>query len=146
MRSDRTHYRRILPVTVQTAQASVQVSIQAFTSPKAQVRLAANDIAAKLAEAEAAIDAAIAAVAALTAAIPAGAAQANVGIHIGHEALMHASESCGQIVKARTNMIRTHKALRAVQGHVGLGEVNFMGDCPKDEASLTGDELVMRAA
>ena len=93
-------------------------------------RMAANDIAAKLAAAEAAIDAAIAAVAALTASIPAGAAQANVGIHIGHEALMAASESCSQLVKSRTNMIRTHKALRVVQEDMGLGEVAFMGDCP----------------
>jgi predicted transcriptional regulator len=115
-------------VTIQTA------TVQSFVSPMAQTRMAANDIAAKLAAAEAAIDAAIAAVAALTASIPAGAAQANVGMHVGHEALMHASESCSQLVKSRTNMIRTHKALRTAQDDVGLGEVAFMGNCPPDMA------------
>ncbi|MBC7522664.1 MAG: hypothetical protein H7268_16425 [Sandarakinorhabdus sp.] len=111
-------------MTVQTA------TVQAFVSPVGQTRIAANDIAAKLAAAEAAIDAAIAAVAALTASIPAGAAQANVGIHIGHEALMAASESCSQLVRSRTNMIRTHKALRVVADDMGLSEVAFMSDCP----------------
>jgi hypothetical protein len=120
----------MLPVTVQT-----------FVSPMAQTRLAANDIAAKLAAAEAAIDAAIAAVAELTASIPAGAAQANVGIHVGHEALMHAAESCSSMVKARTNMIRTHKALRTVQHDMGLGEVAFMGPCP--ESALTPSHVTL---
>jgi hypothetical protein len=120
----------MLPVTVQT-----------LVSPMAQTRLAANDIAAKLAAAEAAIDAAIAAVAELTASIPAGAAQANVGIHVGHEALMHAAESCSSMVKARTNMIRTHKALRTVQHDMGLGEVAFMGPCP--ESALTPSHVTL---
>ena len=99
-------------------------------------RLAANDIAAKLAAAEAAIDAAVAAVAGLTAAMPMASQAANVGMHIGHEALMHAMESCSSLVKARTNIIRSHKALAVAQHEVGLGEVGFMGPCP-DHASDT---------
>ena len=113
----------------------------------AQTRLAANEIADRLAAAEAAIDAALAAVASLTAAIPVGAAQANVGRHVCHTALMHASESCGQLVKSRTNIIRTHKALRAIQGQVGLGEVNFNDmNCPDSKASVTAPAITAIAA
>nr|WP_310522737.1 hypothetical protein [Polymorphobacter sp.] len=96
----------------------------------AQTRIAANELATKLIAAEAAIDAAVAAVASLTATMPLASQQANVGMHVGHEALMHAMESCQMLVKARSNMIRTHKALAVAQHEVGLGAVNFMGDCP----------------
>jgi hypothetical protein len=97
----------------------------------AQTRIAANSVAEKLFAAEAAIDAAIAAVASLTAAMPMAAQQANAGMHVGHEALMHAMESCQQLVKSRSNIIRTHSALRTAQTDVGLAAVNF-GDtnCP----------------
>lgn len=108
------------------------MTVQTFCAPMAQTRIAANEIAAKLLVAEAAIDAAIAAVASLTAAMPIAAQQANVGIHVGHEALMHAAESCQSLIKSRTNIIRTHKALRMAQSDVGLTEVAFMGNCPPD--------------
>ena len=101
------------------------------TLPVGQTRIAANEIAAKLAAAEAAIDAAVAAVAGLTAAMPIASQQANAGMHVGHEALMHAMESCSALVKARTNIIRSHKALAVAQHEVGLGEVAFMDtNCP----------------
>ena len=116
------------------------------TLPVAQTRLAANEIAAKLAAAEAAIDAAVAAVAGLTAAMPIASQQANVGMHVGHEALMHAMESCSALVKARTNIIRSHKALAIAQHEVGLGEVAFMDThCPKS-AALTGVPIARHLA
>lgn len=104
----------------------------------AQTRIAANDIAAKLMAAEAAIDAAVSAVASLTATMPIASQQANAGIHVGHEALMHAMETCSQLVKARSNIIRTHKALRTAQTDVGLGAVAF-GDtnCPPSSEIAT---------
>jgi hypothetical protein len=34
-------------------------------------------------------------------------------------------ESCQQLVKSRTNIIRTHSALRSAQDAVGLGMVDF---------------------
>lgn len=114
-------------------------NVQTLGAPMAQTRLAANEVAAKLMAAEAAIDAAIAAVASLTAAIPTAAAQANVGTHVGHEALMHAMESCQSLVKSRTNIIRSHKALRVAQSEVGLDHVAFMPLCPPEEKfGLTG--------
>jgi hypothetical protein len=33
-------------------------------------------------------------------------------------------------------MIRTHKALRSVQEHMGLGEVAFMSDCPESATTV----------
>lgn len=111
-------------------------NVQTLGAPMAQTRLAANDVAAKLQAAEAAIDAALAAVASLTAAIPTAAQQANVGMHVGHEALMHAMESCQALVKSRTNIIRSHKALRVAQADVGLDHVAFLPLCPPDQASL----------
>jgi hypothetical protein len=93
-------------------------------------RIAANTVSDKLMAAEAAIDAALAAVASLTAAMPQAAIDANLGMHIGHEAIMHAMESAQLLVKSRTNMIRTHKALVVAQADMGLGEVAF-GDVRK---------------
>jgi hypothetical protein len=119
------------------------MTVQALGAPLAQTRIAANDVAAKLLAAEAAIDAAIAAVASLTAAMPMAAQQANAGAHVGHEALMHVMESCQSLVKSRTNIIRTHKALRVAQSDVGLGEVAFMDThCPP--SALATDAPVAR--
>lgn len=123
------------------------MTVQTLGAPLAQTRLAANDVAAKLLAAEAAIDAAIAAVASLTAAMPVAAQQANAGMHIGHEALMHAMESCQSLVKSRTNIIRTHKALRVAQADVGLDQIAFMPLCPPAEAHAdNGRHLAVVAA
>lgn len=122
------------------------MTVQTMTAPMAQTRIAANEIASKLAAAEAAIDAAIAAVASLTAQMPLAAQQANVGPHVGHEALMHVMESCQQLVKSRTNIIRTHKALTVAQHDVGLGAVNFLGDCPEDRRSIFRERGELAAA
>jgi hypothetical protein len=100
-------------------------------------RIAANTVAEKLFAAEAALDAALAAVASLTAALPQAALDSNVGMHVGHEAIMHAMESTQLLVKSRTNIIRTHKALVTAQSDAGLTEVAFgdMQKCP-DSAEL----------
>ncbi len=113
------------------------MTVQMLGAPLAQTRIAANEVAAKLLAAEAAIDAAIAAVASLTAALPVAAQQAQVGMHVGHEALMYAAESCQSLIKSRTNIIRTHKALRVAQSDVGLDHVAFLPLCPPAEASAT---------
>jgi hypothetical protein len=110
---------------IATVSAITVSNVASFGSSLAPARIAGHALAAKLIEAEAAIDAAIAAVAALTAAIPAASQEAQVGMHVGQQALMHAMESCQQLVKSRTNIIRTHSALRTAQETVGLGTVNF---------------------
>lgn len=93
-----------------------------------QTRIAANTVTEKLLAAEAAIDAAIAAVASLAAQVPIATLQANIGTHVMQEALMYTMETCQQLVKSRSNIIRTHGALRVVQDVVGLGD---MQGCPK---------------
>jgi hypothetical protein len=50
------------------------------------------------------------------------------------------------MVKARTNMIRTHKALRTVQHDMGLGEVAFMGPCPESAVAPSHVTLASVAA
>lgn len=106
--------------------------IEAPINGMATRRIAANTVNDKLMAAEAAIDAALAAVANLTAAMPQAAIDAGLGMHIGHEAIMHAMESAQLLVKSRTNMIRTHKALLTAQHDMGLGEVALgdMSKCP----------------
>jgi hypothetical protein len=106
--------------------------IEAPANAMATRRIAANAVSDKLFAAEAAIDAALAAVATLTAAMPQAAIDANLGSHVGHEAIMHAMESAQLLVKSRTNIIRTHKALVTAQADMGLSEVAFgdMSKCP----------------
>lgn len=127
---------------VQTSTDTVTSNIQALANSGAATRIAANQLSAQLIAAEAAIDAAVAAVASLTATMPMATQQANVGTHIMQESLMHAMETCQQLVKARTNIIRTHKALRSAQVEVGLGEVALMDvrGCP-DSAHLAPAEV-----
>ena len=97
-------------------------------------RAAAEQVAEKLVAAEAAIDAAIAAVAALTSALPAAGVSTQVNMATTQEALMYAIESCSQLVKSRTNIIRTHTAMRTAQDEAGLGFMRFdavaIGQCP----------------
>jgi hypothetical protein len=111
--------------------------VAAPTNGMATRRIAANAVAEKLFAAEAALDAALAAVASLTAAMPQATIDANLGAHVGHEAIMHAMESAQLLVKSRTNIIRTHKALLSAQHDMGLTEVAFgdMSKCP-DVAEL----------
>ncbi len=111
-------------------------------------RIAANGVAERLFAAEAAIDAAIAAVAALTAAMPAAAHEAQVSMKTTQEALMHSIESCNQLVKSRTNIIRTHAALRTAQDEADLGNVMFgdVWNCPPDKAEASGRHLSVVAA
>jgi len=112
----------------------------------AQTRIAANAVAEQLIAAEAAIDAAVAAVARLTAGIPTCNLEANLGSHVGHDALMHAMESCQLLVKARTNIIRTHKALAVAQHDIGLGAVAFMSQCPASAELKSATHLSAVAA
>ena len=108
------------------------MNVQTLGNTGAKTRIVANQIAEKLIAAEAAINAAVAAVASLTASMPMASQEAGVGIHVGHDALMHAMESCQQLVKARTNIIRTHSALRTAQSDVGLETVAIsdLTNCP----------------
>jgi hypothetical protein len=99
-------------------------------------RIAANKIAEQLFAAEAAIDAAVAAVAQLTAVMPMARQEANVPASVGQDALAGAMATCQQLVEARARIIATHAALRDAQVKIGLGAVNFNGNCPPSHAEL----------
>lgn len=88
-------------------------------------RLAAETVAQQLFAAEAAIDAAIAAVAELTARMPQARIEANLAPMIGHDALMHASRTCANLVEARAGICATHEALAVAQKQIGLGAIAF---------------------
>jgi hypothetical protein len=61
---------------------------------------------------------------------------------IGQDALMAAMATCQQLVQARASIIETHAHLRTAQKQVGLGAVNFNGNCPPDKtACLPAEEL-----
>jgi hypothetical protein len=107
-------------------------------------RLAANKIAEQLFAAEAAIDAAVAAVAQLTAVMPMARQEANVPASVGQDALLGAMATCQQLVEARARIIATHAALREAQVKVGLGAVNFNGNCPPSHAELQEAEAPVR--
>ncbi|WP_156254444.1 hypothetical protein [Sandarakinorhabdus oryzae] len=106
-------------------------------------RLAANKVAEQLFAAEAAINAAVSAVAQLTAVMPMAAQEANLAACIGQDALMGAMETCQQLIQARARIIATHASLRDAQNKIGLGAVNFNGNCPPEQASLD-DEVAPR--
>ncbi len=113
-------------------------------------RAAAELVTEKLVSAEAAIDAAIAAVAALTSALPAAGAETQVNMATTQEALMYAIESCSQLIKSRTNIIRTHTAMRTAQDEAGLGHMRFnevaIGQCPPPSAEARPALRVVAAA
>lgn len=86
-----------------------------------------QSVAEKLFAAEAAIDAAVAAVAQLQAGIAIAQQSPGIGACIGQESLIHASQSCGELIKARGSIIASHAALALAQKQIGLGAVNFGG-------------------
>lgn len=119
-------------------------NVQTLDNSGATMRIAGNQLAEQLIAAERAIDAAVAAVATLTATMPTVTQQAKVGTHVMQESLMHVMETCQQLVKARTNILRTHKAMRAAQVDMGMGEVALgdMSYCNK--AEFTNPEVGFR--
>jgi hypothetical protein len=110
-------------------------------------RMVAEQVAAALFEAEAAIDAALTKTAALTGAMPAMRRQAGASALIGQDALEHASQALMALADARRAIVETHKELSIVQGQIGLGAVTMGGDMgqkPPPQAAHT-ERTRMRA-
>lgn len=91
-------------------------------------RMAAEQVAGALFEAEAAIDAAISKTALLTGAMPSLRRQAGASALIGQDAMERASEAIMALAEARRAIVETHKELSVVQGQIGLGAVRMDGD------------------
>lgn len=90
-------------------------------------RIAAEQVAAALFEAEAAIDAAVSKTALLTGVMPSLRRQAGASALIGQDALERASQAMAALAQARRAIVETHKELSVVQGQIGLGAVALGG-------------------
>jgi hypothetical protein len=103
-----------------------------------QRRMAAEQIAGALFEAEAAIDAAITKTAMLTGVMPALRSQAGASALIGQHAVEHASQAIMALAEARRAIVETHKELSVAQEQIGLGAVaiDAGGDKPPVQGSL----------
>jgi hypothetical protein len=91
-------------------------------------RLAAQEVATALFEAETAIDAALSKTAALTGVMPALRKAAGASALIGQDAVERASQAIMALAEARRAIVETHKELSIVQGQIGLGAVAFTGE------------------
>lgn len=107
-----------------------------------QRRLIADQVAAALFEAEAAIDAALARTAHLTGVMPGLRKEAGISALIGQDALERASEALSALALARRAMVETHKELTVAQKQIGLGAVMFGDEGPKPP--LLAAERVLR--
>jgi hypothetical protein len=105
-----------------------------------QRRMMADQIAASLFEAEAAIDAALAKTAQLAGVMPGLRREAGLSALIGQDAVERASEAIAALALARRAIVETHKELSVAQRQVGLGAVMFgdPGDKPPDAADVVG--------
>lgn len=93
-----------------------------------QRRMAAEQIAGALFEAEAAIDAALAKTAHLTGVMPSLRKMAGASALVGQDAVERASQAIVALAEARRAIVETHKELSVAQGQVGLGAVHMGGD------------------
>lgn len=106
-------------------------------------RLAAEQVAGALFEAEAAIDVALAKTAHLTGVMPSLRKAAGASALIGQDAVEHASQAIMALAEARRAIVETHKELSVVQGQIGLGAVRMNGDMG-DKPAPSGLESVAR--
>ena len=88
-----------------------------------QRREAADQVAAGLLEAEAAIDAALNKAAALAATMPVARTDAGLSALFGQEAVERLSDTIAALTQARRGIIETHKQLAEVKVQIGLGAV-----------------------
>lgn len=88
-------------------------------------RLAAEQIAIALWDAESAVDVALTKTANFTGAIPALRRQAGASALIGQEAMERASQAVMALAEARRALVEAHKELTIAKQQVGLGAVTM---------------------
>jgi hypothetical protein len=91
-------------------------------------RMAAEQVASALFEAETAIDAALSKTAMLAGVMPQLRKAAGASALIGQDAVERASQAIMALAEARRAIVETHKELSVVQGQIGLGAVRMAGD------------------
>jgi hypothetical protein len=106
-------------------------------------RMVAEQIAASLFEAEAAIDAALAKTAQLTGVMPALRQKAGLSAIVGQDAVERATQAVMALAEARRAIVETHKELSNAQEQVGLGAV-MVGDPGGDKGGTTTPLLAER--
>jgi hypothetical protein len=111
-----------------------------------QRRMAAEQIAGALFEAEAAIDAALAKTAALTGIMPMLRKEAGASCMVGQGAVERASQAIAALADARRAIVETHNELSVAQEQVGLGAV-MLGDTGEEKffASAASERQTRRA-
>jgi hypothetical protein len=91
-------------------------------------RMAAEQVASALFEAETAIDAALSKTAMLAGVMPSLRKAAGASALIGQDAVERASQAIMALAEARRAIVETHKELSVVQAQIGLGAVKMTGD------------------
>jgi hypothetical protein len=90
-------------------------------------REVAQGVADRLFAAEQAIDAAIAKTAELTGYIPGARVEAGLACEVAQEALEYAAESFSALIRARAQIIASHRELNTTKDQIGLRTVSFGG-------------------
>ena len=103
-----------------------------------QRRLVADQVAASLFEAEAAIDVALAKAAALAGIMPGLRAEAGISALIGQGAVERAGEVFAALAAARRAICETHLELSLAQKQMGLGAVMYGDSLPKPQINADG--------
>lgn len=98
-------------------------------------REVAQGVADRLMAAEHAIDQAIARTAELTGFIPSARAEAELPCETAQEALEYAAESFSALIKARAQMIASHRELAITKDQIGLKTVSLGGLVAKPYSS-----------
>ena len=88
-------------------------------------REVANEVASRLFAAEEAIDTAIARAAELAGYMPTARIEAGLACEVGQEALEYAAESFSALVRARAQIIASHRELATNKDQIGLRAVSF---------------------
>jgi hypothetical protein len=110
-----------------------------------QRRMIADQVAASLFEAEAAIDAALAKTAGLAGVMPSLRTDAGLSALVGQGAVERASEAIALLAQARRAICETHKELDAAKTQIGLGAVMYGGMEKPPEASARVRQIMQVA-
>ena len=110
-----------------------------------QRRMIADQVAASLFEAEAAIDAALAKTAGLAGVMPSLRTDAGLSALVGQGAVERASEAIALLAQARRAICETHKELDAAKTQIGLGAVMYGGMEKPPEASARARHIMQVA-
>jgi hypothetical protein len=109
-------------------------------------RMAAEQIAAALWDAETAVDQALTKTAHFTGVMPALRKQAGASAMIGQEAVERASQALVAIAEARRALVEAHKELTLAQTQVGLGAITMADPgTTKPPAPVTAKTRDLRA-